>query len=134
VPPDAPAPEPIQPQSSQPQASLLHSTEVQPTEAQATEAQAIEPQGGRGEVAAEESQAAEPEFPASWAVGTVVRLRLRPSYLKTADPMPMLRPPDLIGMDELGQVVEQRALGQIAVRFRRGTFLLAAAACEPGSD
>jgi hypothetical protein len=47
--------------------------------------------------------------------------------------MPMLRPPDLIGVDEVGQVVEQRALGQLAVRFRRGTFLLAAAACTPAS-
>jgi hypothetical protein len=46
----------------------------------------------------------------------------------------MLRPSDLIGMDEQGQVVEQRALGQIAVRFRRGTFLLAAGACAPDSD
>lgn len=53
-----------------------------------------------------------------------MRLRQRPSYLKTADPMPMLRPPDLIGVDEVGQVVEQRALNQLAVRFRRGTFLL----------
>ncbi len=69
----------------------------------------------------------------SWPVGTVVRLLQRPSYLKTADPMPMLRPPDLIGVDEVGQVVEQRALGQLAVRFRRGTFLLAAAACTPAS-
>jgi predicted methyltransferase MtxX (methanogen marker protein 4) len=62
-------------------------------------------------------------------VGTVVRLLQRPSYLKTADPMPMLRPPDLVGVDEAGQVVEQRAMGQLAVRFRRGTFLVAAAAC-----
>jgi hypothetical protein len=47
--------------------------------------------------------------------------------------MPMLRPADLVGVDEVGQVVEQRALGQLAVRFRRGTFLLAAAACAPAS-
>lgn len=69
-----------------------------------------------------------------WPVGTVVRLLQRPAYLKTAEPMPMLRPPDLIGVDETGQVVEQRALGQLAVRFRRGTFLLAASACAPVSD
>ena len=73
-------------------------------------------------------------------VGCAVRLRQRPSYLKTADPMPMLRPPDLIGVDELGRVVEQRALGQLAVRFRRGTFLLDGALLEscaeqgPASD
>ena len=68
------------------------------------------------------------------AVGTLVRLRQRPAYLKTADPMPMLRPPDLIGVDEPGQVVEVRALGQLAVRFRRGTFLLAADLCTPAAD
>lgn len=68
------------------------------------------------------SSSREPSAP--WPVGCRVRLRQRPSYLKTADPMPMLRPPDLIGVDEVGQVVEQRALNQLAVRFRRGTFLL----------
>lgn len=68
------------------------------------------------------------------AVGALVRLRQRPSYLKTADPMPMLRPPDLIGVDEPGQVVEVRALGQLAVRFRRGTFLLGADICAPAGD
>jgi hypothetical protein len=68
------------------------------------------------------------------ALGTLVRLRQRPPYLKTDDPMPMLRPPDLIGVEEQGQVVEQRSLGQLAVRFRRGTFLLAADQCTPVSD
>jgi hypothetical protein len=48
-------------------------------------------------------------------------------YLKTADPMPMLRPPDLVDPEEIGVVVERRARDQLAVRFRRGTFLLAAA-------
>lgn len=43
----------------------------------------------------------------------------------------MLRPPDLVGIDEVGLVVEERALQQLAVRFRRGTFLIAAASCEP---
>jgi hypothetical protein len=36
----------------------------------------------------------------------------------------MLRPPDLIDPGETGVVVELRALGIRAVRFRRGTFLL----------
>ena len=59
-----------------------------------------------------------------FAVGAQVRLAQRPPYLKSADPMPMLRPPDLIDEGETGVVVELRALGQCAVRFRRGTFLL----------
>ena len=65
------------------------------------------------------------------AVGQMVSLRERPSYLKTADPMPMLRPPDLVSTEEVGQVVELRALGMVAVRFRRGTFLLAATLLTP---
>lgn len=65
------------------------------------------------------------------AVGQMVSLRERPSYLKTADPMPMLRPPDLVSSEEVGQVVELRALGMVAVRFRRGTFLIAAHRLRP---
>ena len=64
-------------------------------------------------------------------VGAAVRLRQALPYLKTADPMPMLRPPDLIDPGELGQVMALRPLDQRAVRFRRGTFLLAAADLEP---
>jgi hypothetical protein len=54
-----------------------------------------------------------------------VRLQGPVPYLKTADPMPMLRPADLVDPEELGVVVERRAKDQLAVRFRRGTFLLA---------
>lgn len=67
----------------------------------------------------------EPVAPA-WAIGAAVCLQLSPRYLKTADPMPMLRPPDLVDLHEVGTVVAQRSMGQLAVRFRRGTFLLAA--------
>jgi len=57
-------------------------------------------------------------------IGDPVRLLQLPPYLKTADAMPMLRPPDLVDGSEVGQVVGLRALEQVAVRFRRGTFLL----------
>ena len=67
---------------------------------------------------------AKPPATAQPTVGDQVRLLQSPPYLKTADPMPMLRPPDLVDADELGQVVGLRALEQLAVRFRRGTFLL----------
>ncbi len=56
-------------------------------------------------------------------VGTRVRLKDQPTYLKTADAMSMLRPPDLVGASEVGQVVALKALEQVAVRFRRGSFL-----------
>lgn len=77
--------------------------------------------------AAEEiSLPAETQGRPTFAVGDQVQLVQRPPYLKSADPMPMLRPPDLIDEGEAGVVVEQRALEQCAVRFRRGTFLLTA--------
>jgi hypothetical protein len=44
--------------------------------------------------------------------------------------MPMLRPPDLVDAQEEGEVVGLRALEQLAVRFRRGTFLLEARQLE----
>ena len=59
-----------------------------------------------------------------------MRLRELPAYLKSADPMPMLRPPDLVDAQEEGEVVGLRALEQLAVRFRRGTFLLEARQLE----
>lgn len=64
-------------------------------------------------------------------LGTQVRVQGSLSYLKTADPMPMLRPPDLVDAGEVGEVVGLRALEQVAVRFRRGTFLLEARQLEP---
>jgi hypothetical protein len=64
-------------------------------------------------------------------MGEAVRLAARPRYLKTADPMPMLRPPDLVDPAEVGRVVAIRPLGQRAVRFRRGTFLVSASDLEP---
>jgi len=67
----------------------------------------------------------------SISVGTQVRLLAQPSYLKTADAMSMLRPPDLIDADEVGQVVALKALDQVAVCFRRGTFLLELKQLEP---
>lgn len=64
-------------------------------------------------------------------IGAKVRLHGPVPYLKTADPMPMLRPPDLVDPEESGVVVERRAKDQLAVRFRRGTFLLPTAQLLP---
>jgi hypothetical protein len=60
------------------------------------------------------------------SIGAQVLLSRPLAYLKTAEPRPMLRPPDLIDRAEVGQVVAHHALGQCAVRFRRGTFLIEA--------
>jgi hypothetical protein len=67
----------------------------------------------------------------AFVVGAAVRLRESVPYLKTADAMPMLRPPDLVDAAEVGEVVGLRAMEQLAVRFRRGTFLLDARQLEP---
>ena len=72
--------------------------------------------------------------PQRFLVGERVRIALSPRYLKTADPMPMLRPPDLVDAGEVGVVSEVRAADQLAVRFRRGTFLLTAADLTSSAD
>jgi len=58
------------------------------------------------------------------SVGDRCRLIRRQSYLKTADPMPMLRPSDLVEAGEVGEVVALHPLETVAVRFQRGAFLL----------
>ena len=58
------------------------------------------------------------------SVGDRCRLITRQPYLKTADPMPMLRPPDLVEPGEVGEVIALRPLETVAVRFRRGAFLI----------
>ena len=57
-------------------------------------------------------------------IGDQVQLRGPLPFLKTADPMPMLRPPDLISPDEIGEMVALRTGGTAVVRFRRGKFLI----------
>lgn len=64
-----------------------------------------------------------PAPPATIHLGDAVRLRQPLRYLKTADPMPMLRPPDLVDPAEVGEVTAIKAGNQLAVRFRRGIFL-----------
>lgn len=73
------------------------------------------------------------EAPVVIHLGDAVRLRQPLRYLKTADPMPMLRPPDLVDPGEVGRVVEIRALELRAIRFRRGTFLINLSDLEPAS-
>ena len=45
-------------------------------------------------------------------------------YLKTSENMPMLRPPDLVAIDEIGQVLSLRSPKTVEVKFRRGNFLI----------
>ena len=53
-----------------------------------------------------------------------VRLIVPLPYLKTSDNMPMLRPPDLVDIDEVGEIISIRAPDTVEIKFRRGSFLI----------
>lgn len=59
-----------------------------------------------------------------FAIGGKVRVVTLPPYVKTAEPMPMLRPPDVIRVGEEGVVIDRRPGGYWGVRFARGAFLM----------
>ncbi|MEB3211534.1 MAG: DUF3148 domain-containing protein [Leptolyngbyaceae bacterium] len=61
---------------------------------------------------------------AGLSVGDRVRIVELPPYIKTADPMPMLRPPDVIRLNEEGTILERRSGTAWSVRFDRGVFLM----------
>ena len=53
-----------------------------------------------------------------------VKLIAPVSYLKTSDNMPMLRPPDLVAIDEIGEIISLKSPDTVEVKFRRGSFLI----------
>ena len=59
-----------------------------------------------------------------FAIGSKVRVVALPPYVKTAEPMPMLRPPDVIYLGEEGIVLDRRPGGYWGIRFSMGAFLL----------
>lgn len=60
----------------------------------------------------------------SFNVGDQVTVVVLPPYLKTAEPMPMLRPADLIAVGDVGTVCDRRPGDYWAIKFERGSFLL----------
>ena len=54
-----------------------------------------------------------------------VKLIVPVPYLKTSDNMPMLRPPDLVAIDEIGEILSIKSPDTVEVKFRRGSFLIA---------
>ncbi len=62
--------------------------------------------------------------PQEIAVGLKIRLVSHPPNLKTAEPMPMLRPADLLAIGEEGVVMDRRPGGYWGVRFAKGAFLM----------
>ncbi|MGJ3247492.1 MAG: regulatory protein SipA [Elainellaceae cyanobacterium] len=71
-----------------------------------------------------------PEF----SVGDRVRVSSVPAYVKTADPMPMLRPPNVIHVGEEGVIVDRRPGNFWSIQFAKGTFLLDSQYIEPISE
>ena len=53
-----------------------------------------------------------------------VKLITPVSYLKTSENMPMLRPPDLVAIDEVGEILSIKSPETVEVKFRRGCFLM----------
>ena len=58
------------------------------------------------------------------SVGEKVSLQVPLPYLKTADSISMLRPPDLVSLDEVGIIIGIRTNDLLEVKFRRGNFLI----------
>lgn len=62
--------------------------------------------------------------PELFSMGDRVRVIALPPYVKTAEPMPMLRPPNVLHMGEEGIILDRRPGGYWGVRFSQGAFLL----------
>ena len=60
----------------------------------------------------------------NFSIGKKVSLQFPLPYLKTADEISMLRPPDLVSLDEVGVIIGLRPKNLLEVRFRRGDFLI----------
>ncbi len=59
-----------------------------------------------------------------FSVGKKVSLQVPLPYLRTADSISMLRPPDLVSLDEIGVIIGIRTNDLLEVQFRRGNFLI----------
>ncbi len=59
-----------------------------------------------------------------FSIGEKVSLQVPLPYLKTSDSISMLRPPDLVSLDEVGLIIGIRPNDLLEVKFRRGNFLI----------
>ena len=59
-----------------------------------------------------------------FSIGEKVSLQVPLPYLKTAEAISMLRPPDLVSLDEVGVIMGIRPNNLLEVKFRRGNFLI----------
>ncbi len=60
----------------------------------------------------------------NFKINQKVKLKAPLPYLKTSENMPMLRPPDLVAIDEVGEVLSLKSPETVEVKFRRGKFLI----------
>lgn len=60
----------------------------------------------------------------NFKVGDRVKIVALPAYVKTAEPMPMLRSPDVLAIGEAGTILDRRPGGYYGIRFVQGAFLL----------
>ena len=73
----------------------------------------------------------------NFLIGEKVSLKAPMPYLKTIDKISMLRPPDLVSLDEVGVIIGIRPKDLLEVKFRRGNFLIPAdrlKVIEKGND
>jgi len=61
-----------------------------------------------------------------FSIGEKVSLQVPLPYLKTVGASSMLRPPDLVSLDEVGVIIGIRPKDFLEVKFRRGNFLIPA--------
>lgn len=57
-------------------------------------------------------------------VGDKVKIITLPPYIKTAEPMPMLRPSSCLNIGEEGEILSPKPGGYWAIRFTQKAFLL----------
>jgi hypothetical protein len=62
--------------------------------------------------------------PQNFKVGDRVKILTLPAYIKTAEPMPMLRSPDVLAIGEAGTILDRRPGGYYGIRFIQGAYLL----------
>jgi Protein of unknown function (DUF3148) len=57
-------------------------------------------------------------------IGINVRVSALPTYLKTADKMPILRSPSVLELGSIGLIIERKPGNYWVVKFGQGAFLL----------
>jgi Protein of unknown function (DUF3148) len=63
-------------------------------------------------------------MPTEFTIGATVCLAIQPPYIKTAEPMPMLRPGQLIAVGTVGTITARQPGEHWVVKFEQGSFLI----------